>query len=98
MWVVTRKVLSAATAPPVQDLSSLIGQMGVTRTPVFEDGTIYASGEEWSARSAEMIPRNHPVQIIGREGFVLLVEPAETRAVESVETETDIHTESTTGG
>lgn len=80
LWVVTRKVLAAAESPPIQDLEALIGKRGETRTRVFEDGTVYADGEEWSARSSQPIPANSVVIIKAREGFTLVVEPFEDRA------------------
>lgn len=80
LWVVTRKVLAAVDAPPAQDLEALVGKYGETRTRVFEDGTVYAGGEEWSARSNVPIPVNSTVKIKGRDGFTLLVEPLENRA------------------
>jgi membrane-bound ClpP family serine protease len=41
-------------------------------------GTVYAAGEEWSARSGSghVITRGTPVRVIEQEGLVLVVEPA----------------------
>jgi len=87
LWVVTRKVLAAAESPPIQDLEALIGTRGETRTRVFGDGTVYADGEEWSARSSQPIPANSVVIIKAREGFTLVVEPLEDRAEDLTESE-----------
>ncbi|NMC85494.1 MAG: NfeD family protein, partial [Anaerolineaceae bacterium] len=38
-------------------------------------GTVYVGGEEWSARSDEMIAAGSSVKVINREGLVLIVEP-----------------------
>jgi membrane-bound serine protease (ClpP class) len=46
-----------------------------TLTPT---GTVYAAGEEWTARSRDglMLERGTPVRVVGHDGIVLLVEPA----------------------
>lgn len=77
LWVVTQKVLNAAVSPPVQDVNQLIGSQGETRTYVHEEGTVYADGEEWSARSETPIPPQTTVQIVGLDRFTLLVKPFE---------------------
>ncbi|NPA06520.1 MAG: hypothetical protein GXO54_03860 [Chloroflexi bacterium] len=74
-WFAVRKTLEALKRPPVQSLDALIGQLGETRTEVHHSGTVYVAGELWSARSACPIPPGRTVRVIGREGFVLLVEP-----------------------
>jgi membrane-bound serine protease (ClpP class) len=97
LWFVTRKVVAAADSPPVQDLEALIGRNGETRTRVFEDGTVYAAGEEWSARSSVPIPANSKVKIKSREGFTLLVEPLEDHGVDKTELEAQ-QNDSSSGG
>lgn len=74
IWVSTRKVIQAAQARPTHDLAALIGQVGETRTPVHDDGSVQVAGELWSARSAAAIPAGSAIRVVGREGFVLLVE------------------------
>ncbi|NPA27231.1 MAG: hypothetical protein GXO36_06515 [Chloroflexi bacterium] len=74
-WFVVRKALEALQRPPMQSLDALIGQIGETRTEVHHTGTVYVAGELWSARSVCPIPPGKEVRVIGREGFVLLVEP-----------------------
>ncbi len=55
-----------------------VGSMGSVRQPLGPAGTIYANGEEWSARSADGRPyeRGAPVRVLGQDGLVLLVEGA----------------------
>ncbi|NPA31369.1 MAG: hypothetical protein GXO37_05150 [Chloroflexi bacterium] len=74
-WLAVRKALEAMQRPPVQDMDALIGRTGETRTPVHHEGTVYVDGELWSARSPCPIPAGHPVRVVAREGFVLVVEP-----------------------
>jgi membrane-bound ClpP family serine protease len=51
--------------------------IGVVRRALAPDGTVYAAGEEWSARAAsgQMIPRGTAVRVMAQEGLTLIVEP-----------------------
>jgi membrane-bound serine protease (ClpP class) len=58
------------------------GTAGEVRTPLEPTGTIYAAGEEWSARAAgaadrgaPAIPRGAHVKVVGQQGLTLIVEP-----------------------
>jgi len=75
MWFVTVKTLEAQHARPAHDLEMLIGAEGITRTPIYYEGAVLVQREEWSARSKTLIPVGERIRVIGREGFVLLVEP-----------------------
>ncbi|MFO3797593.1 MAG: NfeD family protein [Anaerolineales bacterium] len=44
---------------------------------MYHEGTVYVHSELWSARSRKPIQAGRPVRVIGREGFVLLVEELE---------------------
>jgi membrane-bound serine protease (ClpP class) len=74
LWVSIRKILQIAQTKPIQDISTLIGARGETKTPVQAEGSVQVVGELWSARSEKPIPAGEVVRIIGREGFVLTVE------------------------
>jgi membrane-bound ClpP family serine protease len=54
------------------------GTPAAVRRALAPTGTVYAAGEEWTARSADGTPieRGTPVRVIGQEGLVLLVEHA----------------------
>jgi membrane-bound serine protease (ClpP class) len=56
--------------------------VGEVRRPLTPIGSVYAGGEEWTARSADERPltRGTPVKIVGQEGLTLVVEPADTPA------------------
>ncbi len=77
LWFMLVKSLEAIARPPMHDLSALVGMYGEARTPVYHDGSVYADGELWSARSETPIPAGTRVQVVGRDGFCLLVRPAE---------------------
>lgn len=77
MWFMTVKTLDAQHASPSHNLGLLIGAEGITRTPVHYEGAVMVKMEEWSARSKTLIPVGERIRVVGREGFVLLVEPWE---------------------
>jgi membrane-bound serine protease (ClpP class) len=74
LWVSIRKTLQIAQTKPVQDISAVIGESGETKTPVQAEGSVQVVGELWSARSEKPVPAGEKVRVIGREGFVLIVE------------------------
>jgi membrane-bound serine protease (ClpP class) len=58
------------------------GTPGEVRTALKPTGTVYAAGEEWSARAAGPadsavadIPRGAHVKVVGQQGLTLIVEP-----------------------
>ena len=74
IWLSARKVLQISLARPTHELSALIGECGETRTPVKEAGSVQVASELWSARSEKLIPPGRVVRVVGRDGFVLIVE------------------------
>jgi membrane-bound serine protease (ClpP class) len=77
MWVIGIKSLEALRLKPAQDLGKLVDEIGEARTDIDNEGTVYVSGEEWSARSEKHILAGSKVKVVGREGLVLLVVKAE---------------------
>jgi membrane-bound serine protease (ClpP class) len=74
LWLVTRKAIATFHARPMQDLKSLIGEVGQTKTEVFNAGSVQIASELWSARSGKPIPAGSRVRVVSREGFTLVVE------------------------
>ena len=74
IWIAVRKSIQAALEPASHDLGTLIGQVGESRTEVRGEGSVQVKGELWSARSEHPIPAGTPIRVVGREGFILLVE------------------------
>jgi membrane-bound serine protease (ClpP class) len=62
--------------PPTHDLGLLVGLLGEARSNVREEGSVYVSGELWSARSDNLIPIGSTIRVVRREGFILVVEKA----------------------
>jgi membrane-bound serine protease (ClpP class) len=54
------------------------GTLGEVRQPLDPIGSIYAAGEEWSARTADERPleRGAPVRVVRTDGLTVVVEPA----------------------
>ena len=75
IWFITRKALEARRLPPAHSLEELIGTTGEAKTNIHDEGSVQAGGELWSARSEQPIAVGARVRIIGREGFILKVEP-----------------------
>ena len=74
LWFSARKVVEISAVRPVHELSGLIGQRGEAKTPIGEEGSVQVAGELWSARSAAPVPAGSTVKVVGRDGFVLIVE------------------------
>lgn len=55
-----------------------IGTLGEVRRPLEPIGSIYAAGEEWSARTMDgsALARGTPVRVVASDGLVAVVEPA----------------------
>ncbi len=53
--------------------------VGEVRRPLAPIGSVYAGGEEWTARAADerSLPRGTPVKVLRQEGLTLIVEAAE---------------------
>jgi membrane-bound serine protease (ClpP class) len=77
IWFVVRKTASVLAARPAQDLQALISMVGETKTRVHESGSVQVGGELWTARSEKVIPAGKAIRVVGREGFVLVIETAD---------------------
>ena len=74
LWLATRKAIEVAYKRPVHDLEALIGQIGEARTNIHDDGSVYVGREMWSAKSTQPISADSLIRVVGREGFILVVE------------------------
>lgn len=74
LWICVRKIVEIAGSRPTHELSALIGQTGEAKTTVADVGSVQVAGELWSARSEHPVKAGSPVRVIGRDGFVLVVE------------------------
>ena len=74
IWLIVLKTLKAMHSLPNHDLSSLIGQVGESKTSVHSEGSVQIDGELWSARSEKRISPGTLIRVVGRDGFTLIVE------------------------
>ena len=74
LWFTAGKVVQAFRVRPMLELTSLIGECGETRTDVKDAGSVQVASELWSARSDKLIPAGRVVRVVGRDGFILIVE------------------------
>ena len=56
------------------------GTHGSVRRDLVPGGTVYASGEEWTARTTDgsSLDRGAPVRVVGHDGLTLIVERLRT--------------------
>jgi membrane-bound ClpP family serine protease len=61
------------------------GTLGEVHRPLAPTGSVYAAGEEWTARAAgeRRIERGTPVRVVSLDGLVVIVEPVDEVAGET---------------
>jgi membrane-bound serine protease (ClpP class) len=74
LWVVVQKTAQAANARPTHDLEILIGAKGEAKSDIQDEGSVYVNGEMWSAKSDSPISNGSTIQVVRREGVILVVE------------------------
>jgi membrane-bound serine protease (ClpP class) len=77
-WVAGRKIMEAREVRPTHDLEGLIGEFGVAKTDVHEEGSVQVAGELWTASSSQPIREGTHIKVAARDGFVLVVEPVDS--------------------
>lgn len=75
LWIIATKVLAAAKSQPTHDLNRLMGEIGEAKTDILYEGSVQVAGELWTARSETLIQNGSRIQVVGRDGLILLVEP-----------------------
>jgi len=55
--------------------SGMVGEIGVSRTPLEPEGQVLVHGEYWDAVASTNIPAGTPVRVKAVSGLKLLVEP-----------------------
>lgn len=78
VWAAIRSRSMVASAGTVGSGAAVpLGTVGVVRRPLGPLGSIYAAGEEWSARTVDggPIERGARVRAIGSDGLTVIVEP-----------------------
>ena len=76
LWFVAYKALDAMGKRPLNNMmDKIVGAAGIAKTDISREGSAYVAGENWSARSAALIPAGTRVKVIAREGMIVEVEP-----------------------
>ncbi|MFH1754330.1 MAG: nodulation protein NfeD [Candidatus Latescibacterota bacterium] len=57
-------------------VSGLIGEMGVAKSDVFTEGSVFVHGEYWNACSDEKIPAGSRIEVRAVDGMILKVKPS----------------------
>ncbi len=78
MWVVMRQFVEVVSRRPTHDLDALVGVIGTAASDIFNEGSVQVGSELWSARSEVNIPSGSSVRVVGREGFILVVEKSQS--------------------
>ncbi len=76
-WIALRNSIVAYKSSPMIDLSKLQGAIGEVRTTLDPTGSVYVSGELWTARAESPLDVGAKVRVRDREGLILIVESAE---------------------
>jgi membrane-bound serine protease (ClpP class) len=76
-WIALRNSIIAYKSSPVIDLAKLQGEIGEVRTVLDPVGSIYVSGELWTARAEAKLKVGTKVRVRDREGLILIVEAVE---------------------
>ena len=71
LWFVVKKLIEAIDQSPSFDPQQIIGKIGEARTRIEGVGTVYVNGEEWSARSDQIIPDESKIRVVNKTGLVL---------------------------
>jgi membrane-bound serine protease (ClpP class) len=73
------RIRRSRTAPGLIGAGLQPDALGEVRRPLTPIGSVYAGGEEWTAKTADErpLPRGAPVKIIRQEGLTLIVEPTD---------------------
>jgi membrane-bound serine protease (ClpP class) len=56
-------------------MDKVIGANGEAKTAIYNEGSVYVAGENWSAHSQVPIPAGTRIKVIAREGIIVEVEP-----------------------
>ena len=79
VFVAVRVRRNHSTAPGLIGAGLPENSVAEVRMPLTPTGSVYAGGEEWTARSAgeEVVGRGTQVRVVGQEGLTLIVESIE---------------------
>ena len=84
LWFIVKRITEALDKAPVFNPSHIIGKIGEARTNISPEGTVYADGEEWTARSDHSIFKGQKVRVTAIDGLTLSVEEVNQNQITEV--------------
>ena len=82
-WFVGRKMQEVLRITPTHDINRLVGQVGMAKTDIQEEGSVQIAGELWSGHSQRLITSGSQVRVISVDGLILTVEPVQPNGARS---------------
>jgi len=75
--VISGLVFKSQLSKPRTGASGLLGEIGVVKVPILQEGKVFVHGELWNAISKDPIEKGAKVRVVKVENLVLEVEPIE---------------------
>lgn len=75
--VISGLVFKSQLSKPRTGASGLLGEIGVVKKPILQEGKVFVHGELWNAISKDPIEKGVKVRVVKVENLVLEVEPIE---------------------
>lgn len=75
-------LIRSRRTPVTAGKEALSGALGEARESFSDKGKVMVQGEVWQARARRAVQHGQPVRVVGREGMVLEVEPADDDTAE----------------
>jgi len=75
--VISGLVFKSHLSKPRTGATGLLGEIGVVKEPILQEGKVFVHGELWKAISKDPVAKGAKVRVIKVEDLVLVVEPVE---------------------
>jgi len=75
--VISGLVFKSHLSKPRTGATGLLGEIGVVKEPILQEGKVFVHGELWKAISKDPVEKGAKVRVIKVENLVLEVEPVE---------------------
>ncbi|MBU0768372.1 MAG: nodulation protein NfeD, partial [Proteobacteria bacterium] len=75
--VISGLVFKSQLSKPRTGAGGLLGEIGVVKEPILQEGKVFVHGELWKAISKDPIEKGAKVRVVNVENLVLEVEPIE---------------------
>ena len=82
-WFVGRKMQELMYVQSSLDINRVVGQIGLAKTDIQQEGSVQVAGELWSGHSQQLIPSGSHVRVVSVKGLILNVEPVQPEGSET---------------